>query len=656
VLCFISGDSCYLPDCQSRQAGSWFQKKLINHESARIYTKERRVNFLAPVGFYFLLLIPVVIVMHLLKLRRQKRMVSSTMLWRRAVDDLRANTPFQRLRRSLLLLLQIVLVLLLVVVLARPYLFLRAHRGRSLIVLVDTSGSMKARANGTSRIAAARAEAGKIVDSMLSGDEMMLISFADKATVLTPFSGEKQKLRRIISGIEAEDVKTEIRDALVLAQSLVRGRKNAEVIVVSDGGFGTPDIPGTMSAELRFVNVGRAANNVAITAVDIRPYRESRRDYEVFAALKNNGSERVTAQLELLNNDKTVDVREVSMEPGAERREIFTNFRIEPGTLLVRLDARDALESDNAAYGVLGAPRKTEVTLVSRGNYFLEKALRAHADVNVTKVKPEDFASKKEADLVIFDNASAGRLAPGNYIFINAFPPVGGFAELGAEQTPVIFDWNEEHPVLRFVELRDVTIQRAKKLKLPEASLVLAESRETPLLVYYSGEGVNALIFTFDLYDSTLPLRAAFPILISNCIEFLERERRGEAGSFLRAGTIVKISAPKDVETVSVIDPAGRGWSVRRNQRGELLFDKARRVGFYRVEAQGKPSEILGVSLLDGRESSLAPAQAVSLYGKSVAATTSVGRTNREVWRWFALAALAIIVLEWLVYHRRILV
>jgi hypothetical protein len=286
----------------------------------------------------------------------------------------------------------------------------------------------------------------------------------------------------------------------------------------------------------------------------------------------------------------------------------------------------------------------------------LEKALIAIPDVTTAKVEPENFSAANQADLIIFDNVSVNEISAGNYIFINRLPRIDGFFEIGKEEYPVIYDWKDEHPILRFVELRDVNIQRAIRTKLPDASLVLVESEISPLIALYSSEGINLLLFNFDLYDSTLPLRASFPILISNCIEFLEKERIGESGTFLRTGTVAKIAAPKDVETVNVIDPSGRGWTVMRNPRGELLFDKTRQAGFYRVEVDGKPSGLIGVSLLDAKESDLQTSNKILLPGREITASSGVKKTNREVWRWFALAALLLVMLEWLVYHRRVLV
>ena len=72
------------------------------------------MSLLAPLGLIGLLALPVIVALWMLKLRRPEREVSSTFLWQHLVRDVEANSPWQRLRRSLLLLLQLLCALLLV--------------------------------------------------------------------------------------------------------------------------------------------------------------------------------------------------------------------------------------------------------------------------------------------------------------------------------------------------------------------------------------------------------------------------------------------------------------------------------------------------------------------------------------------------------------
>src|SRR6187431_1373147 len=91
------------------------------------------------------LAIPALLVLYFLKLRRREMPISSTLLWRKAIQDLQVNSPFQKLRRNLLLLIQMLLLVLLLLALARPVSNFTPGAGKSTVIIIDRSASMSAK-------------------------------------------------------------------------------------------------------------------------------------------------------------------------------------------------------------------------------------------------------------------------------------------------------------------------------------------------------------------------------------------------------------------------------------------------------------------------------------------------------------------------------
>src|SRR6188474_2728655 len=112
--------------------------------------------------------VPSLLVLYFLKLRRREMSVPSTLLWRKAIQDLQVNAPFQKLRRNLLLLLQMLLLLLLVLALARPVANYYRGAGKTTVLLIDRSASMSAHdiKGGKTRLVEAKRRANELIDSM----------------------------------------------------------------------------------------------------------------------------------------------------------------------------------------------------------------------------------------------------------------------------------------------------------------------------------------------------------------------------------------------------------------------------------------------------------------------------------------------------------
>src|SRR5687768_4018958 len=131
--------------------------------------------------------IPALLILYFLKLRRREMAVSSTILWKKAIQDLQVNAPFQKLRRNLLLFLQLLLLALLILALAKPVVNVTPTPGETTVILIDRSASMSAKnADGTIRLDEAKRRAKELVDSMPRDATAMVIAFDDRPEMMQP--------------------------------------------------------------------------------------------------------------------------------------------------------------------------------------------------------------------------------------------------------------------------------------------------------------------------------------------------------------------------------------------------------------------------------------------------------------------------------------
>lgn len=132
----------------------------------------------------------------------------------RAAMATRPSTAWRRHLPAAALLMSMVLA---AIAIARPALRTPIPRERTTIVLVlDTSGSMQARDLFPSRLAAAQAAARGFVASLPDGFRVGVVQFASQATLVQPVTDDLRAVRRAIDGLEA-DGGTAIGDGLQVA-------------------------------------------------------------------------------------------------------------------------------------------------------------------------------------------------------------------------------------------------------------------------------------------------------------------------------------------------------------------------------------------------------------------------------------------------------
>ncbi|MBI3098200.1 MAG: BatA domain-containing protein [Planctomycetes bacterium] len=650
------------------------------------------MNFLSLSMLGFAALMPLVVLLYLLKLRRKEQVISSTYLWKRAIEDFRVNAPFQKLRRNLLLFLQLLVLALAVFALMRPYIQGKPEDGESLFVLIDNSASMQATDVSPNRLAEAKRKAKEAVDGMNDSDNMMVIAYSSKASIVASLTRDRMRLKQAIDALEPADTRTNLREAILIAASLAapptavpgadtgpdappvpvsplgnQVNSKRRLVIVSDGRF--TDLPDRLPKGLpvSLVTIGeKKPGNLAITALDARKSLDAVGDFQVYARVENFGKEKAEATLELYLNDKMIDAAPVELGPGKSVSRVFDKQGLKKGVLRVRLDLDDDLAVDNTAWTIIGAEQTIDLLLVSENNFFLEKALALDPRTSVSKITPEAFAKDERAhlegalayDFFVFDRCAPKSLPPGNYLFLAAVPPLPEVA-LGDEvKEPIVVDWNHTHPTTRFADFGNVSIGKSRALRVPSWAVSLLESDRGPLIAALTKENLQVGIVAFDIFASDWPIRLSFPMFISNVVEWL-----GGGGSQITSATrspgdVVTIYPDRGMEQVTVTDPSGRKQEFKVGQDKSIGYAATERVGLYSVLCTGKKeakAELrFAVNLLNAEESNIVPRENVKFGSEAVVTSAAVALTNQELWRWFAIGAFAVLLLEWIVYHRRV--
>ena len=191
----------------------------------------------API-LWLLSFLPALVALYFLKLKRQDVVISSTLLWKRSLEDLHVNAPFQKMRKSWLLLLQLLILMALIAASWRLKFAGDHMSGRNLIVLIDNSASTGAREDEGTRLDLAKREALELISSMDEADRAALLTFSSKTATLQPLTGDKSLLASRIRGIQSVALPTHLDQALVVAYSLAETLPDSAVHVFGDGCYG----------------------------------------------------------------------------------------------------------------------------------------------------------------------------------------------------------------------------------------------------------------------------------------------------------------------------------------------------------------------------------------------------------------------------------
>lgn len=654
------------------------------------------MNLLAPWVGGVLLAATVVplLSLYFLRLRRQRRTVSSTLPWVRRTDDLRANAPFQRLRPSWLLLLQVLLLATLGLAVAQPVLRGVGWSGGRVVLLVDCSCSMRTLdgAQGGSRLEEAQALAVARAESLQGGGllalappEIMVISFAGTAEVRTPFTGSLSRVREAIRSITTTDERTLLGPALDLARAHqsapagereVSARDPATLELFSDGRIADAEgLSLRASEKVSWTRVGSERTaNAGLSAVGMERSTQDPSKVEAFAALRNFGAAVVDRRLELradgalvAASPSPVQVPALSVaggrpEPG-ERRVSFQPFAAS-GQRVVEVSALpgDAFAADDRALVALRETRLPSVALVGADD-SLDALVSALPTRSVTRLDTAaaDAAMAKDAawaegfDVVVSVGAAPRDMSRGRWLHFGAVPELPGLHPVGEPGRDFARTWRADHPALAQCNLNELVVRRVNRVAAESAWTSLVEGGRSPLALAGRTERGYAIVVTFEPADSNWPFQRSFVNFTAQAIELLAGLGEVAAEPAVEPGAMIRVRLPDGARDLSVVTPAGLRVSMQPLD-GEASWGPARTCGAYRLEWTGRDgaraSKWVAVNQLDAAECDVAAAAGLAIGGARV--EPQGGRAGAlEAWPVAVGAAVALLLLEWWLYHRQ---
>lgn len=596
------------------------------------------MRFFTPWGLLALFAIPIIILMYLLKQKYKETVVPSLYLWKKAIPESKAQEPWQKLRKNMLMFLQLALAALLAFALAGPYVM-----GKSQVVdyvlALDCSMSMQATDVTESRFLAAKKDMERLIEEAAPQSSFSVVLLQEEPTLVLSGAKEKKEVLRCIEDISATDggVSWDKAKTILEAEQEVLG---GEIIVFSDD-YGNL---GSLPVQEQVYNEGDDNSGLSMLS-----YTEQEDGLSVLTRLENWGVGGAEKTVTLYVDDTVFDTKSFTPESGETVDVTFRGVPKETSSIMVRLFPEDALAVDNMRYQGISSASSEKVLLVTEGNLFLEKALSVMEQVDLYKTTPEKAEGLSGYGLYVYDGYVPDTLPQDGFVMLFD-APTNEYVTLDQKKNITTTARAFDNTGLSDIEFISFEVSQANAIQADWGKPLLRAGEDT-LAVFGEYEGRKMAVFGFDLHDSDLPLTGGFPILLYRLTEWFFPAGESEL-SQQQAGTPISFALRPETTKAWVITPQGDEVVVAPPFPA-TPFSQTQRIGFYTLveedELGSQTSKIFGINPKIEGESDL------TLHGEqqevegTETKTIGVGKPLRNI---LLLIICVILMIEWRVSCR----
>lgn len=471
------------------------------------------MNFLAPQWLWTLFAVIPLVAAYLLRVRPRRRPVTAFFLWQRILGQRKAASLFQRLRDALSLLLTLAALAAAVLAAAAPR--LRHTDDRDLVIIVDASPSMRARSNGKPVIELARTSVRDSIKA-LNGTRRMAIGLAaGELSFLSHLGDNPRDLLDTVDRIAATDTPVSAATIRAIGSAAESSRNRARFILLTDGGRGWEGLSDRVEV-VRLVS--GPLPNAGITAADLAWSGISGDKARFFYQVSSSFAEgkRIDLELRDAETDTLARLIPLNLVPGEPLSGTVEVDGATHGRWIARLNGEDALATDDSVALALPPRVPVRVAIPKADGYFFQRCVEsfqaatgalalATGDAEVTLCR--GTAPSGAGACVIFAPSGESPF----------WQSVGGAA-------PVLLTEAKRsgHPVLANVDFDALRFEGAREITPCAGSMVLAASESgVPLVWTTATGGGRAVVLNLDPDEGSFFLSPWFPVLVHNAATYL---------------------------------------------------------------------------------------------------------------------------------------
>lgn len=595
------------------------------------------MRLLSPNALWFLTLIPIFILMYILKQKFEEKEIGSLFLWQQVLQDTEAASPFQRLRKNILFFLQFLILLLIIFSLTDPFLLWKNKNYENVIMVIDTSGSMSAKADKNTRLEEAKKKATEGVRALASSSKITLITCGENSRVEISGSTDKKQVINKINEVKEMNSAGDINDCYSLVKAISNQYKSYKIIYFSDRTVDMKELNGEV------VNVATEESNVSI---DYISHSVTDKGMKVMMRVTNHGKEKGNIELCLYGESKLISLKNINIKSGETQTVYFDNVPQNNKYIYGEISQKDALEEDNTIYSIIKQKDARKILLVAEQNVFLEKAIAALKDVELYKTVPGEKITE-DFDLYIYDGKIPKELPQkGNIMIINpsdnnALFTVGQEVEGGNAKI-------NSHAITKYMGNSDFIISKFREIKTPYWGNTLFKIGDKEVSFVGEQKGQRIGVLGFDLHNTDLPLTSEFPIFINNLISYLIDRDTLSSNSY-NCGESITIDPLPEAEKINVLNPDKVNEEIS-SKYPVKPYENTVKPGIYEIRQKignNEDSKLIAVNF-PTTESDISVQKSTSNSVKN--SSINIGGISLNFY--LLLLALIVIIIEWIFYIR----